>query len=247
MGLLLAFWLALTPCLGFAAWSNNLELPSPAPVVDEAGLLQGGEAERLRGLLSEIKRRSGVEISVYIASSLRERPLEDFSLAAAEKWGLGTKKEDKGLLFVVAPQEKQMRFEVGYGLEGDITDVFSRRVLDNQVRPFFREGRFYEGILAGIVAIQEKVPMGLTGQEAPRKPKPRSGGSLLFTLLMIFFVFAFFSRVLGPGRSYRRRYGGWGGPFIGGGGWGGGGGGGGFGSWGGGGGGFGGGGASSNW
>jgi uncharacterized protein len=237
-----------------AAWSNNVELPAAAPVVDEAGILQPGETAELTRLLQRIKAGAGVEISVFIAANLRDRPIEDFALAAAEKWGLGQKKTDKGLLFIVAPSEKKMRFEVGYGLEGDITDAFSRQVLDNRVRPFFREGRYYEGILAGIGGIQEKVPLGLSPEEAPAPRPVRKGNSLLFFVFLIFFFFMFISRLLGGGG--RRGGGGLAqgillGSLLGGGrrggGWGGGGGFGGGGGWGGGGGGFGGGGSSSSW
>ncbi|RZA03925.1 MAG: TPM domain-containing protein, partial [Proteobacteria bacterium] len=219
LALRLAFALLILPLCApigarAAAWSNNLELPAAAPLVDEANLLSASETAQLSELLRTIKARSGVEVSVFIASSLRERPIEDLSLAVAEKWGLGTKKVDKGLLFLVAPNEKKMRFEVGYGLEGDITDAFSRQVLDNRVRPLFREGRYYEGILSGIQGIQEKVPLGLAEEQAPR---PRRGGGnvnfIFFLLIMVFMVMGFISRLLGGGGS--RRGGGFGGPFIG--------------------------------
>lgn len=243
-GLLALAFLVILPGAGLAAaWNSSLDLPTAAPVVDEVGLLQPGETAELTSLIRRIKDGAGVEISVFIASSLQGRPLEEFSIAAAEKWGLGKKKVDRGLLFIIVPNEKKMRFEVGYGLEGDITDAFSRRVLDNRVRPLFREGRFYEGILAGIGGIQEKVPLGLSAQEVPRPEPRRKGNGFIFGLFILFFFIVFVSRLLGGGGGR-----GYGGPFIGGG-WGGGGGfgGGGGGGWGGGGGGFGGGGSSSSW
>jgi uncharacterized protein len=219
-------------------------------VVDEAGLLPASDAQRLDQLLRELKARSGVEVSVYIASSLRDRVIEDFSMAVAQQWKLGRKKEDRALLFLIAPKERKMRFEVGYGLEGDITDAYSRRVLDNVVKPYFQTGDYAQGILAGLAAVSEKVPLGLKEGEAPAPRKSGGGRSVLFSFL--FFAAIFFiliSRIFGIAspayRSYGRR-GGWGGGGFGGGGWGGGGFGGGS-SWGGGGGGFSGGGASSSW
>jgi uncharacterized protein len=138
-----------------------------------------------------------------------------------------------------------MRFEVGYGLEGDVTDAFSGRVLDNVVKPYFVEGRYGDGILAGIAALQEKVPMGLQeGEAPPARKRGRSQGmptSVLIFLIIVMVLFSFVSRLLGFGGRRSR-----GGFLLGGGGFGGGGFGGG-GSWGGGGGGFGGGGASSSW
>lgn len=230
-----------------AAWDGGIDIPPPAPMVDEAGLLPPQDAQYIDRLLRELKKRSGVEISVYVASSLRGRVIEDFSMAVAKQWKLGRKKEDRALLFLIAPKERKMRFEVGYGLEGDITDAYSRRVLDNVVKPYFQSGEYGKGILAGLSAISEKVPLGLKEGEAP---EPRRGGGTPVIFWILFIAAIFFillTRIFGIGSPHYRSYrsGGWGG----GSGWGGGGG---FGSgggssWGGGGGGFSGGGASSSW
>ncbi len=227
-------------------WGNQLNLPSPAPVVDEYRLLGPDESAQLDSLLRTAKQNSGVEIAVFIPSSLRGREIEDFSIAVAEEWKLGRKKEDKALLIVVAPKERKMRIEVGYGLEGEITDAFSRQVLDQVMRPLFREGRYFEGILGTLAKIQEKVPLGLDAQQAESARSTagnsRNAPSSVFSLLLILFIIVFvvissIFRRAGLGGGY------WGGGFGGGGGgWGSGGS-----SWGGGGGGFGGGGSSSSW
>jgi uncharacterized protein len=239
-------------CQSAFAWDSNIQLPPAAPVVDEFGLLQQGERDSLAQLLSDIKAKSGVEISIYIPASLQGRVIEDFSIAVAEKWGLGKKKVDRGLLFVVAPKERKMRFEVGYGLEGDVTDAFSRRILDNRVQPLFKEGRYYEGIVAGIAGLQEKIPLGLSEEQVPTDQPTGIPLGILSLLIIIFVIFILpalmisaIARRLGIGGGRRGPWGGggWGGGGGFGGGWGGGSGG----SWGGGGGSFGGGGASSGW
>lgn len=223
-----------------------MDIPAPAPVVDEFQLLQPGEADSLKRILLQIKQKAGVEISVFIPASLRGRAIEDFSIATAEKWGLGQKKVDKGLLFVIAPRERKMRLEVGYGLEGEVTDAFSRRVLDNGVRPYFKEGRYYEGILAGLSVLQEKIPLQIEEGSVPPARGKRANVPL-FAFIVFLVIFVSFLRVLGMlgfiPMSRHTRYGGWGGHS----GWGSRGGFGGGGSWGGGGGGFGGGGSSSSW
>ncbi|HEY8278362.1 MAG TPA: TPM domain-containing protein [Bdellovibrionota bacterium] len=239
------------------AWGNDLQLPVPAPVVDEFHLLDGSEQSRLDQLVRALKARSGVEVTIYIPSTLRGREIEDFSIAVAEEWKLGRKKEDKGLLIIVAPKERKMRMEVGYGLEGQLTDLYTRRVLDKVMRPLFREGRYYDGIVGSLAAIQEKVPLGLEESELPKEGRKLTQMQAFFIFaILILFVFiglpllGLFNTVSGRGRFGG---GGWGGGgWSGGGGssWGGGGGwssGGGGGSWGGGGGGFGGGGSSSSW
>jgi uncharacterized protein len=243
--ILLAFW-----GMPAAAWQADLKIPAPAPVVDEFGLLSASESERLGNLLRELKGRSGVEVSVFVAGNLRELTIEDFSLAVVEQWKLGRRGEDKALLFLVAPRERAMRFEVGYGLEGEITDAFSRRVLDNVVRPYFLAGRYGDGILAGLAALQERVPLGIREGEAP-SGRPSGGlpaAAVVFVLLVLIFTLSFLGNALGGSTLGYRRVGrgGWGRSS----GWGGGLGGGGLGrggGWGGGGGGFGGGGATSRW
>lgn len=239
----LLFWASLA-----LAWDGGVDIPPAAPLVDEAGLLPPQDAQYIDRLLRELKARSGVEISVFVASSLRGRAVEEFSLAVAEQWKLGRKKEDKALLFLIAPKERKMRFEVGYGLEGDITDAYSRRVLDNVVKPYFQTGEYGAGILAGLSAISEKVPLGLKEGEAPAPRSEKKGIPLLWFLFIGVFVIMMLGRLFGiSSPHYRSRRGGWGGGGWGGGGFGGGGFGSGGSSWGGGGGGFGGGGASSSW
>jgi uncharacterized protein len=248
-------WIALLlalPALAWA-WGSDLALPSPAPVVDEFGLLGGGEKGQLESLLRSVKQRSGVELSVYIPSTLQGREIEDFSIAVAEQWKIGRKKEDKGLLMVIAPKERKMRLEVGYGLEGDLPDAYARRVLDDVMRPYFRAGDYYNGILASLLAIQKRTNLGLGEEQAKeaveqpttfkRSKRSAAKSAFLFAIVVLFVIFSILSRLMGFGG---RRRGGWhSGYGGGGGGWtiGGGGGS----SWGGGGGGFGGGGASSSW
>lgn len=237
--------------LFFSTWAfalDDLKFPTPAPVVDQFGLLDRDEVERLSNLLQKIKSQSGVEIAVYITDSLHGYEISEYSLGVAEAWKLGRRKEDKGLLYLIAPKEKKMRLEVGYGLEGELTDAFTRRVQDNIVRPYFKNGQYFEGILAGILALQEKIPLGVE-QRPPQAPHGINW-SLVFIILIILasMVVSFLQRLFNPGAYYRSRRGGWS-HYGSSGGWGGGGwssrGGGG--SWGGGGGGFGGGGSSSSW
>ncbi len=223
------------------AWGNDLKLPSPAPVVDQFGLLGGDQQSQLEQILRAAKSRSGVEISVFIPASLQGREIEDFSISVAEQWKLGRKKEDRALLLVIAPKERKMRLEVGYGLEGEVTDVVSRRLLDDVMRPHFRAGQYLQGIMATLVGIQQRVNLGL-GEPEIREfsdSRVRRGGSLSFLqavffllIVILFVVFSVVGRAFGGGRH--RYHGGWSGGSGGS-------------SWGGGGGGFGGGGASSSW
>ncbi|MCO5143489.1 MAG: TPM domain-containing protein [Oligoflexia bacterium] len=234
-----------------------IQIPSAAPLVDEARILSQVEKNQLDALLRKIKVNSGVEMSVLITPSLEGLAVEDYSLQVAESWGLGRKGSDKGILFLIAINDRKMRFEVGYGLEGDLTDAYSRRILDNYVRPNFRAGKYYEGILAGIAGVQERIPLGAeelneyTAEADLNLPwfirLLSSKYAPLFFLGLSFFIMILqirYGRKIRSGRSY----GGWSGgssswSSSGGSSWSSGGGS----SWGGGGGGFGGGGSSSSW
>jgi uncharacterized protein len=218
------------------------------PVVDEAQLLSPEERAQVQQMVDTLNASGKVQMAVLIASSLQDNDIESYSIAVAEKWKLGKKKTDDGLIFLIAPHERQMRFEVGYGLEGDLTDALTKRILDEVVGPYFKAGRYRDGILLGIEAIAHKLGVDLNAPVDQRLTEHRGGGSipLLFGLL----IFVLFSFLAGFSPTRRRYPGGWGGGGFGG--WGGGGGfgGGGFGGGGGfsgGGGGFGGGGSSSSW
>ena len=203
--------------------------------------------QAIRGL----KDNTGVQLSVYIPASLRGMEIESFSMTVAEQWKLGKKglREggSKGLLLVIAPRERRMRLEVGYGLEGQLTDAMSRRILDNVLRPYLRENRTGDGIVAVVGAVSEVV--GSQWRPAEVNPPRRTRRSKLSSMNpeeRVVFKFLFFALFLGYfgirasmlGRnSTGGRYGsgGWSSGGFGGG------------SWGGGGGSFGGGGASSSW
>lgn len=256
--------------LGRAPAAQALQVPYlTGPVVDEAGLLDADTRTRVETVLRSLRREgapkghspgtgpgsdgsgAGFQMQVYIPASLADLPIEEFSIRVAESWKIGRKGEDRGLLLVIAPHERKMRFEVGYGLEGEITDAFAKHVLDDVLKPYFRDQRYGDGILAATGEIARKLGVDASATAvSPARGRGRSsgipipGGLLIFLLLPLVF-FLVMAQMRSEQRGLLRRrgggFGGWGG-F--GGGWGGGGGGGG---WGGGGGGFGGGGSSSSW
>ncbi len=163
-------------------------------------------------------------------------------MRVAEVWKLGTSAGDNGVLVTVASEDRQVRIEVGQGVEGGLTDVQSSRIIRNTITPAFRAGRFGDGLYdAGVEILSAlgALPKDVARHAARGRPSQRLSGLAMVVLVILSIVF----RVMFGGMGLRRRshFGGWGGP------WGGGGFGGGGGSWGGGGGGFSGGGASGRW
>lgn len=228
--------------------------PLSGPVVDQAGLLSRGEARRLEQLARAGLGGEGgqvVQLQYLIVPSLEGDALEDFTIRVAEAWQLGTKAKGNGVLVVVARDDRKVRIEVGGGLEGELTDAQSSRIIRGVITPAFQARRFGDGLYdAGlqILTATGALPAEAARRQAARPTHGARFGGLGFLALFVGFVVL---RAVFFGFSPRRRRGFWGGggPFIGGaglgGGWGGGGGGGG--GWSGGGGGFSGGGSSGSW
>ena len=119
--------------------------PTPIPeftpnVVDSAGVLDAAGDERVNAEILRIRESSGILAGVYIVQGLGEESIEELAVRAFEKWQLGQAGVDNGLLLVLAMQDRESRFEVGYGLEGSITDIAALHALDDYLAPRMREG-----------------------------------------------------------------------------------------------------------
>lgn len=176
----------------------------PAPplrnrrVNDNAGLLSPEASAKLEALLKSHEASSGQQFALLTVPSLEGDPIENFSLRVVEKWQLGKKGKDDGLLLVIAPKDRAMRIEVGYGLEGEITDALSSQIIREVLGPAFRQQNFAGGITqAFTLLIQagggEAVQVPTAAPSARRAPRRSSGETdwpgILFSLLFIFFYF----------------------------------------------------------
>jgi uncharacterized protein len=223
--------------------------PLTGPVVDRAGILDADDVRRLEQLSRAARAAqggNGVQLQYLVVRSLEGEAIEDYSIRVAEAWRVGTKGKDNGVLVTVAVEDRAVRIEVGGGLEGELTDAQSGRIIRGTIVPAFREGRFGEGLYAAGVQILSALgalPQGVSVPRAVRRTPQLGSIAFILLFLLVFGVRA--AMGFGPRRRRQMWWGG-GGPWMGGG-WGGGGFGGGGGGWGGGGGGFSGGGASGRW
>jgi uncharacterized protein len=241
---------ALLVLLLVAAPALALEVPS-APqgrVSDYAGALTVDQRRNLEEKLARFEEETTNQVAVVIIPSLAGDSLEDYSIRLAEKWRLGHQGKDNGVILLIVMQDRKIRIEVGYGLEGRLPDSLAGEIIRQEIASRFRQGQFYQGIEAGVDAIMAATK----GEYRPAARTGRGGGALSWIWVVLFVLF-----LLAAAGNFRRRppysrrgsrfmVGGpfwWGGGF-GGGGFGGGSFGGGFS---GGGGGFGGGGASGGW
>jgi uncharacterized protein len=257
LGSLLAAGLLLTVA-GLAAPTIEEQLP-PKPdkyVTDRAGILGEEKVNALSRKLEQFERDTSNQILVWIDRKIPESfTLEDFTVRAAEKWGAGQAKTDNGAVLFVFVDDRKLRIEVGYGLEGVLPDITARRIIEEEIVPRFRANDYPGGVEAGVDAMiaATKGEYKGTGTTVDERSRRRRGGNALGGCAMPLLLFALFFLVF-PLMARRRRWrtfggngwwtgGGWGGFGGGGGGWSGGGGGG----FSGGGGSFGGGGASGSW
>ena len=219
-------------------------------VHDEARVLSAQAKNRLESILQAERDSTSNQIAIFIISSLEGGSLEEYSLRVAEKWKLGKRDKDNGALLLISIQDRLVRIEAGYGLEGSLTDAMSSRIIRNEIAPHFRNGDYEGGIEAGLMGIIHAIK----GEYVNDDPLPQRRDTKKFPLgtiiiIIIIIILASRGRRGGGGGGHWSSGRGWIGP-IGGigssGSWGGGGGFGGGGSFGGGGG-FGGGGSSGSW
>ncbi len=242
LSLSLFLFLALSNAFVFA-----MDVPSlTGPVVDLARFLSEPGSAAISAALFDLNEKTGVQFQVLIINKLKDESLEGYAIKVVDQWKLGKKGDDRAALFLIVADEHKMRIEVARGLEGSITDLKSRHILD-EVRALFKKGDSDNGVALGLSLMARTAGVELKFSGNAVKPRHERKVNSVFIILVLFLLIGFLQYVFPNG-------GGRGGPFIGGGGFGGFGGGGfggggssGGGGWSGGGGGFGGGGASGDW
>jgi uncharacterized protein len=229
--------IAAALCASAALAAPNLP-PLTGRVVDEAKILSPVTAADLERKLADLEQKSGIQLVVATVPSLGGEEIEPYANTLFRAWKLGEAKKNNGVLLLIAPKERRMRIEVGYGLEGTLTDAVSSLIIANAIAPRFRAGDFNGGVTRGV----DDIITALTTDAAEWKPKPADTraehqASLLDTLapfLLFLFIMFVFSRMarrgggnvvfipMGMGRGGGFGGGGFGGGFGGGGGVGGG-------------------------
>jgi uncharacterized protein len=158
---------------------------------DYAQILSPATISQLENALRYFEQQESTQIVVLTVPTLEGDSLEDFSIRVAESWKIGQKKIDNGAILLIAKQEKKLRIEVGYGLEGKLTDLISGRIIHDIIVPRFKEGNFDQGIINGVSAMMEAVKGEFKAKAAPSSGKKSNQGDLagLIVPLIIFFAF----------------------------------------------------------
>jgi uncharacterized protein len=181
--------LALSLCWAFAASADVAVPPLTGRVVDQTATLSGSDVAALTQSLQSLEARKGSQVAVLIVPTTAPETIEQYSLRVAEAWKIGRKKIDDGALLVVAKDDRKLRIEVGYGLEGALNDVTAKRIIDEVITPRFRSGDFAGGISAGV----ERIIGVIDGEKLPApQQRPDSGGLSHIDPLNPFALFALF-------------------------------------------------------
>jgi uncharacterized protein len=167
--LLVAFLL----CWPFAVAADVAVPQLSGRVVDQTGTLSAGDLSALTQQLKDLETRKGSQVAVLIVPTTAPETIEQFSIRVAEAWKIGRKKTDDGALLVVAKNDHKLRIEVGYGLEGALTDVAARRIIDEIIVPRFKTSDFAGGISAGV----DRIIRIIDGEPLPA-PKPEASHSV---------------------------------------------------------------------
>lgn len=156
-----------------------------ARVTDTTGALGADVVADLEQRLAELETSTGAQVAVLVVDSTSPEPIESYAIRVVERWQLGRENFDDGVLVLVALEDRAVRLEIGYGLEGAIPDAFAKRIIEEQMIPRFREGDYGFGITAGIDSVA-----ALVRDEGLPPPQPGSddGPVDLFSLLPVILV-----------------------------------------------------------
>jgi uncharacterized protein len=168
MRLARASLVALLLCWAFAALADVAVPPLTGRVVDQTGTLTSEAAARLEQKLRDFEARKGSQIAVLIVPTTQPEAIEQYSIRVAEAWKIGRKKVDDGAILLIAKNDRKLRIEVGYGLEGALNDVTAKRIIDEIITPKFKNGDFSGGIEDGVDRM-----IGVIDGESLPKPQPQ--------------------------------------------------------------------------
>ncbi|WP_436514523.1 TPM domain-containing protein [Ekhidna sp. To15] len=177
-------------------------------ITDQAGLLSEYEERFLTDELKQLEERKGSQVAILIVRTTKPETIEQFSIRVVDQWKLGREDVDDGVLLIIAKNDRKLRIEVGYGLEGAITDAYAKRIINNIIVPHFRDGDYYLGIEEGTEAIialidGEDLP-AVTRTSSRNKDDDYSFALFLGMVVLIFMVFigkAFLTKKIGNLKS----------------------------------------------
>lgn len=158
-------------------------------VHDEAGILTAQTKAEIEAALKYERDSTSNQIAVLIVPAIEGGDIDGYAIQVFEKWKLGKATKDNGVLFLISVQDRQMRIEVGYGLEGVLTDAISSRINRNEVAPRFRQGDYDNGVKAGVSAIIQTIKGEYKNDDpAPQQRRKKKGSPLVSIIIFIVLI-----------------------------------------------------------
>jgi len=190
--------LVISVCAGLA---HGLDVPQlKGRVNDYAGMLSSATGNQLETVLDNLEQTDSTQIVVLTLPSLEGENIESYSIRVAETWKAGQKKLDNGALLIISKNDRKIRIEVGYGLEGTLTDLMAGRIIGNIIVPQFKAGNFDQGVMDGVQAMIQAVRGEFKATEKNRRPGhlPDRGGPSIFSLIVFVFLINMMGRIRRP-------------------------------------------------
>ena len=185
---------ALTTLLLISTLFGAVKIPNrPQRVNDLAGVLSSQQERSITSYLQDIEKKNGAQIVVLTVKSTKGLPIESYSMQVVEKWKLGQKERDNGVLLLLSVNDRKLRIEVGYGLEGLLTDATCGYIIRHDIVPYLKRGDYGSAIISGVQKIGAIVLKEVTISDEELKAKPQESGSSGF--IMFFIIFIIFLRV----------------------------------------------------
>ncbi len=182
---------------GELSFNKIIETRPSGFIQDFSGILDQRTKNYIEKICTYLEKKTGIEIAVVTIPVLENYSIEEAAVTLFEKWGIGKKGKDNGILLLISLNPRRIRIEVGYGLEGAITDSTAGRILDEYAIPYLKKGEYNKGILLTTLAIistlNSKLNLGLNLDEADKylrenRVKKESGLNLLWFILLIMFL-----------------------------------------------------------
>ncbi|MBP8081736.1 MAG: TPM domain-containing protein [Spirochaetes bacterium] len=174
------------------------EIPELKSRVNDYADMFSEETEKaIEAKITEIEKTDSTQIVVLSVNSLEGYPIEEFSIKTAEKWKIGQKGKDNGVILIFSKIDRKMRIEVGYGLEDKLTDLTSGRIIDNEITPMFKAGKYDEGLSRGIDSIISAVKGTYIADNSNETDSKKSPTVFIVILFVMIFILGKIKKILG--------------------------------------------------
>jgi len=189
----------LLSILSFAGFTQDFPEKPNKLVNDYTGTLSAEQIQQLEQKLVAFDDSTSIQVAIAVLKSVGEYDINDYAMQLGRKWGVGTKGKDNGVMIVVALGDRKIAIQTGYGVEGALPDMYTRRIIDNDIKPHFKAGEYYKGLDAATSSIIAYTK-GEYKNDKPKVSKSGKGGSgLLIVIIIIVIVIIMLKRGGGGG------------------------------------------------